>query len=283
MSYLWTDGSDYLIHHGIKGQRWGIRRYQNEDGSLTAAGRKRYGVSEQVKSKWNGLTDKQKSNIKKAAAIGVAVAGTALLAYGAYKVSEGIKNEAYKKSMDAGMKAVEKMMSDVTAYKNDEWSKSHPDSPMPWQNTPGAPVALIKDVNSTASRNSKTLAKSIDTLKGIRGFSRAELETMGIETFAPSSIFDTPATDSLIDDYRKSRSSRISKPNTAYRDFSDFAFKRVKMTKSDGSSDYVDVPEDKHGYASFFAKKMTEGGSSKPSDYDYYYNYMMKKLNSYGR
>lgn len=32
----------YLYHHGIKGQHWGIRRFQNEDGSLTAAGRERY-------------------------------------------------------------------------------------------------------------------------------------------------------------------------------------------------------------------------------------------------
>lgn len=31
-----------LYHHGIKGMKWGVRRYQNSDGSLTAAGKKRY-------------------------------------------------------------------------------------------------------------------------------------------------------------------------------------------------------------------------------------------------
>lgn len=40
--------NDYIIyngelyHWGIKGQKWGVRRYQNKDGSLTPAGRKRY-------------------------------------------------------------------------------------------------------------------------------------------------------------------------------------------------------------------------------------------------
>ena len=33
----------YLVHHGIKGQRWGVRRYQNENGTLTTAGKRRYG------------------------------------------------------------------------------------------------------------------------------------------------------------------------------------------------------------------------------------------------
>ena len=31
-----------LTHHGIKGMRWGVRRYQNSDGTLTSAGKKRY-------------------------------------------------------------------------------------------------------------------------------------------------------------------------------------------------------------------------------------------------
>lgn len=32
----------YLAHHGVLGQKWGIRRYQNKDGSLTEAGKKKY-------------------------------------------------------------------------------------------------------------------------------------------------------------------------------------------------------------------------------------------------
>lgn len=36
-----TTYNDYLCHYGIKGMKWGIRRYQNEDGTLTAAGKKR--------------------------------------------------------------------------------------------------------------------------------------------------------------------------------------------------------------------------------------------------
>lgn len=38
----YKDHDDYLAHHGIMGQKWGVRRYQNEDGTLTAAGKLRY-------------------------------------------------------------------------------------------------------------------------------------------------------------------------------------------------------------------------------------------------
>lgn len=47
-----------ISHHGIKGMRWGIRRFQNSDGSLTNEGKKRYstdGDSKSKKSNFNSL------------------------------------------------------------------------------------------------------------------------------------------------------------------------------------------------------------------------------------
>ena len=35
------ESEDELMHYGVKGQKWGVRRYQNEDGTLTDAGKKR--------------------------------------------------------------------------------------------------------------------------------------------------------------------------------------------------------------------------------------------------
>lgn len=40
---------DVLIHYGILGMKWGVRRYQNKDGSLTSAGKKRYSDNDDIK------------------------------------------------------------------------------------------------------------------------------------------------------------------------------------------------------------------------------------------
>lgn len=55
---------DYLEHHGTKGMHWGIRRFQNKDGSLTAAGKKRR-ANEQADAKVKRIETRTANKIKK--------------------------------------------------------------------------------------------------------------------------------------------------------------------------------------------------------------------------
>lgn len=76
----------FLVHHGIKGQKWGVRKERQKTAKRT---------------------NKRKKNIGKKIAIGSAiVVGTALAAYGGYKI---FKNKKYIKSILKGTKAVNKM------------------------------------------------------------------------------------------------------------------------------------------------------------------------------
>lgn len=57
--------SDELAHWGIKGMKWGVRRYQNKDGSLTPAGKKRYDAElEKVRKEEKVLKNRQATRAK---------------------------------------------------------------------------------------------------------------------------------------------------------------------------------------------------------------------------
>lgn len=87
--------NEYLEHHGIKGMKWGVRRFQNKDGSLTNAGKKRrsdqYNTQPDMK-KQSKLTDKQ----KKALAIGAAFVGTGLAVYGVHRYRDVLNDRTLK-------------------------------------------------------------------------------------------------------------------------------------------------------------------------------------------
>ena len=53
-----------LNHHGVKGQKWGRRRYQNKDGSLTPEGYKRYGSVKLVEEEYNRRNEKAVASMK---------------------------------------------------------------------------------------------------------------------------------------------------------------------------------------------------------------------------
>ncbi len=93
----------YLEHHGIKGQRWGIRRFQNKDGSLTPVGEKRYDIPDTKSNHRIALESKylkdgmSKADAEQAAAKRIkvekwiaAAAGVAVLAGAAYVTKQEI-------------------------------------------------------------------------------------------------------------------------------------------------------------------------------------------------
>ena len=116
---------DELYHHGIKKQKWGVRRFQNEDGSLTPRGKERYNDTPNAQIKKSkhrlkleqrckelGMTDEQaqatannKIRTEKILAVSAGVAVTAAVAtYVASKVAKrkcnGVMNEFFEATED---------------------------------------------------------------------------------------------------------------------------------------------------------------------------------------
>lgn len=111
------NNAEYLQHYGILGMRWGIRRFQDKTGRLTAAGKKRYdddpsnGAPEKASSKTSKevgdsfiekklgikLSDRQKTAIK----VGAGIAAAALVAYGGYRLYNSDVGKPIRDQVDA--------------------------------------------------------------------------------------------------------------------------------------------------------------------------------------
>ena len=103
--------SSYLEHHGIRGQRWGVRRFQNRDGSLTNAGRKRLGYATK------GVTQ----TVGKAFKAGVKAGGNAVKAVKAHH--EKKEAEKLEKKKEKASKTRLGVMANKDLFTNEEIRK----------------------------------------------------------------------------------------------------------------------------------------------------------------
>ena len=94
--------NDILLHHGVKGMKWGKRK--TKDVGSTNGRDPRKNTAESSKSNMKADT---KRKFKKAAIIGAAAVGTALAAYGAKKMHDVVRDKNLKQHIETGRKLAE--------------------------------------------------------------------------------------------------------------------------------------------------------------------------------
>ena len=105
--------SSELCHHGIRGQKWGKRRWQNLDGSLTQAGKVRYETSSSNSSIWDGSNNGESLSTEAFSQAGREYAGRSLSSM-VTSSSSGSKSS----TVESGKNSVYKMLGSFTIMKD---------------------------------------------------------------------------------------------------------------------------------------------------------------------
>ena len=174
--------SDYLVHHGIKGQKWGVRRFETKSGHLTSAGKKRYDDSGDGQ-KTSAAGKKKSSKAATYAKIGAAVVATGLAAYGAYKLSKYVKSEAGKKSFREGKYYAENMFYKPMSQMLDKYYKTGNKADL--DESKAFNTAYKKTLGNVDARTKKVSSNTLDAIKYLR-----HPENYDLEYISPSKLME---------------------------------------------------------------------------------------------
>ena len=115
--------TDYLAHHGIKGQKWGVRRFQNPDGTRTEEGKKRYGSGNGAKG---SFINEHKKELAIAGGVALAAVGTAIaLKYGgnSFNMIDAGERVAIEEGVKAAKAALKQDVANRKLLSDDELRK----------------------------------------------------------------------------------------------------------------------------------------------------------------
>lgn len=197
--------NDHIEHFQIKGAKWGIRRFQNRDGSLTPAGRERYGYGKDSKKK-------SKSSSKSKEIIVKPVVDDTYI----YQLLEQIKSKpksSVKENRAKGREIVNKLVNEKekseakkTSGKGDKDKKTK--SVLTNEN-----AKLIKSAGDVVKESSSSIGKELDTQKSLSDRRRASQEAL---TLTSKELAERTQRLNLEEAYISARSKELARGRRTY-------------------------------------------------------------------